>query len=108
MSGSGHLLDWLQRWYGSQCDGDWEHEWGVAIATLDNPGWSVKIDLEETDLADREYPRPQVVRSEHDWVMAWTSGKVFHAAWGRQLDRGSRPVQSLGGRERRAGDSIRP
>ncbi|MET9881195.1 immunity 53 family protein [Actinacidiphila glaucinigra] len=82
MSGSEHVLDWLQRWYGSQCDGDWEHEWGVAIGTLDNPGWSIKIDLEETDLADREYPRQQAIRSEHDWVMAWTAGKVFHAACG--------------------------
>ncbi|MFK0239099.1 Imm53 family immunity protein, partial [Streptomyces vinaceus] len=35
---------------------DWEHEWGVKIATLDNPGWTVEIDLEETDLEGREYP----------------------------------------------------
>ncbi|MFD0306132.1 Imm53 family immunity protein [Streptomyces sp. NPDC127119] len=21
-----------------QCDGDWEHEWGVKIGALDNPG----------------------------------------------------------------------
>ncbi|WP_264484699.1 immunity 53 family protein [Streptomyces longhuiensis] len=54
----------------------------MAIETLDNPGWSVKIDLAETDLADREYPRQQVMRSAHDWVMAWTSEKAFHAACG--------------------------
>jgi hypothetical protein len=29
----------LQQWYLAQCDGDWEHEWGVQIGTLDNPGW---------------------------------------------------------------------
>ncbi|MFE2849501.1 Imm53 family immunity protein, partial [Streptomyces scopuliridis] len=39
MSDSEPLLDWLQNWYTQQCDGDWEHEWGVKIATLDNPGW---------------------------------------------------------------------
>ncbi|MGW1432997.1 Imm53 family immunity protein [Streptomyces sp. NPDC002431] len=43
-------MDWLQGWYSAQCDEDWEHEWGVRINTLDNPGWSVRIDLEDTDL----------------------------------------------------------
>ncbi|MFE4959105.1 Imm53 family immunity protein [Streptomyces sp. NPDC056653] len=38
MSDAEPLLDWLQNRYAQQCDGDWEHEWGVKIATLDNPG----------------------------------------------------------------------
>ncbi|MFE0420974.1 immunity 53 family protein [Streptomyces sp. NPDC058953] len=82
MSEPEHVLDWLQSWYASRCDGDWEHEWGVKIETLDNPGWSVRIDLEETDLADREYPQQQVTRSEHDWVMAWTAERAFRIACG--------------------------
>ncbi|WP_046729438.1 immunity 53 family protein [Streptomyces humi] len=82
MSESVNVLDWLQHWYAAQCDGDWEHEWGVTIGTLDNPGWTVKISLEETDLADREYPRQQVTRGEQDWVMAWTSEKEFRIACG--------------------------
>ena len=82
MSGSEHVLEWLQSWYASQCDGDWEHEWGVRIETLDNPGWLVKIKLEETELADREHPRQRVTRDEHDWVMAWTSEQTFHLACG--------------------------
>ena len=43
-------IEWLQRWYASCCDGKWEHAYGVKIDTLDNPGWSLEIDLEETDL----------------------------------------------------------
>ncbi|WP_329274579.1 immunity 53 family protein [Streptomyces sp. NBC_00691] len=82
MAESENVLDWLQSWYGSQCDGDWEHEWGVAIDTLDNPGWTVKIDLAGTDLADREYPQRRVMRSEHDWVVVRTSEKAFHIACG--------------------------
>jgi hypothetical protein len=35
----------LQTWYQTQCDGDWEHQNGIRIETLDNPGWYVKIDL---------------------------------------------------------------
>ncbi|WP_239135544.1 Imm53 family immunity protein, partial [Actinoplanes derwentensis] len=27
-------LTWLQGWYATQCDGDWEHEYGVSIETL--------------------------------------------------------------------------
>ncbi|MGW5284370.1 immunity 53 family protein [Streptomyces collinus] len=82
MSGPEHVLEWLQSWYSSQCDGDWEHEWGVKVETTDNPGWFVKINLEETALADREHPRHQVTRGEHDWVMAWTSEQTFHVACG--------------------------
>ncbi|TJZ98306.1 immunity 53 family protein [Actinacidiphila oryziradicis] len=82
MSDSEPLLGWLQSWYARQCDGDWEHEWGVRIATLDNPGWTVEIDLEETDLEEREYPRQDVNRSTQDWVRTWTAEKTFHAACG--------------------------
>lgn len=46
------ILDWIQDWYQSQCDGDWEHDYGVKVATLDNPGWTIEIDLEGTVLED--------------------------------------------------------
>lgn len=82
MSGPEHVLEWLQSWYSSQCDGDWEHEWGVTVETTDNPGWFVKINLEETELADREHPHQRVTRDERDWVMAWTSEQTFHIACG--------------------------
>lgn len=82
MSGPEHVLEWLQSWYSSQCDGDWEHEWGVRVETTDNPGWFVKINLEETELADREHPHQRVTRDEHDWVIVWTSEQTFHVACG--------------------------
>jgi Immunity protein 53 len=33
------------------CDGDWEHSSGVSIGTIDNPGWSLDVELAETNLA---------------------------------------------------------
>ena len=42
----------LQEWYISHCNGEWEHFYGVNITTLDNPGWRLLIDLQETELAD--------------------------------------------------------
>lgn len=47
--------DWLMRWYRVQCDGEWEHEYGIEIGTLDNPGWSLKIDLRGTALEGRAW-----------------------------------------------------
>jgi hypothetical protein len=39
---------WLQEWYTQQCNDSWEHEYGVKIETLDNPGWLVTVDLAGT------------------------------------------------------------
>ena len=44
-----------QKWYAANCHGGWEHYFGVVIETLDNPGWLVKIDLEETTLDGKHY-----------------------------------------------------
>jgi hypothetical protein len=62
-------LQELQRWYQSQCDGDWEHCYGVKIDTLDNPGWSVTIELNETNLADRPFTELQRMEHETDWIV---------------------------------------
>jgi hypothetical protein len=40
-------LEWLQGWFTSRCDGEWEHERGVAIESCDNPGWWVRIDIDK-------------------------------------------------------------
>jgi hypothetical protein len=46
-------LEWLERWYEAQCRGEWAHDKGVNIQTLDNPGWLMKVDLQGTDLEGR-------------------------------------------------------
>jgi hypothetical protein len=33
-------------------------------------------------LADREHPRQQITRGEHDWMMLWTSERSFHTPCG--------------------------
>jgi len=47
----------LQTWYQAQCNGKWEHTCGVKIETLDNPGWSLTIDLAETNLSGRSFTK---------------------------------------------------
>lgn len=52
-----NIINWLEAWAEAQLDGDWEHEHGVQIAMLDNPGWSLTIDLinYESSLIDIPY-----------------------------------------------------
>ncbi len=42
------ILRKLQNWYAAECDGDWEHQYGIKIDTIDNPGWRVEIELNFT------------------------------------------------------------
>jgi hypothetical protein len=57
-------LAWLQEWYRSKCDGEWEHEKGIRIDTLDNPGWSVVADIGTV----AEFSAISEHRGEYDWL----------------------------------------
>lgn len=50
-----NILQRLQTWYAAQCNGDWEHQHGIRIESLDNPGWWIKIDLQGTNLAGKSF-----------------------------------------------------
>ncbi|MGD1914936.1 MAG: immunity 53 family protein [Phycisphaerales bacterium] len=58
----------LMRWYASQCDGEWEHEYGLGIESMDNPGWIVRIDLAYTGVEPAAIETLSKHRSEHDWI----------------------------------------
>ncbi len=76
-------LAWLQGWYADQCDGDWEHGFGVSIGTLDNPGWSLKIDLVDTPLSDAVFNRLER-EGDEDWFVCVVKDKTFEAHGGAQ------------------------
>jgi hypothetical protein len=77
------IVTWLQNWYEAQCDGDWEHQYGVEIGTLDNPGWTVKIDLTGTSLEDASFTTvDEAHRSEYDWMYCDVSDGCFQGAGG--------------------------
>jgi hypothetical protein len=58
----------LENWYSHHCDGTWEHQHGIRIETLDNPGWRLEIDLKGTPLILVHYADLGVERSATDWV----------------------------------------
>jgi len=76
------VLSWLQQWYASQANGEWEHVYGVEILTLDNPGWQIKIDLANTDLGDIGFEKVKVERTENDWIHCSVDDNVFKGACG--------------------------
>lgn len=73
------LLAWLQDWYERQCDGDWEHQYGVSIETLDNPGWGVKIDLRGTALDGQSLEWTRHDGSETNWFQYGVRNERFEA-----------------------------
>lgn len=78
----------LQEWYLFQCDGDWEHGFGVKINTLDNPGWTLDIDLEGTDLEEKVFVEhaygvgKDAEKSGDDWLVCKVNNGMFNAAGG--------------------------
>ena len=78
-----HNFQWLINWFKKHCNGDWEHTYGIRIGTLDNPGWSIKISINETELESKNFTELEINRSEEDWVFC------------RKKDNPRSPVQAL-------------
>ena len=77
-----NILKWLEEWYESNCDGDWEHQFGISIETLDNPGWLVKLNVNYTLYENIPFDDIEINRSEHDWVMLSKRGNRIECAGG--------------------------
>ena len=70
-------LEQIQHWYANNCNGLWEHSYGVRIDTLDNPGWELSVDLADTPWASLNVPRARKERSETDWIDFRVSDSKF-------------------------------
>lgn len=70
-------LGFLETWYRAQCNGYWEHAYGMTIETLDTPGWLVTIDLAETPLEDRSMEPLRQENSDKDWLVCTVERKRF-------------------------------
>lgn len=72
-------IEIISKWFLEQCDGDWEHEYGIKIETLDNPGWHITIDLQFTSLESLAIEE-RVDNSEDDWYFLEIKNNQFTAA----------------------------
>ena len=77
-----NILAWLQNWYQEYCDGEWEHGYRIRITTLDNPGWGLEVNLEDTKLEFQPFEKVSVERNENDWLYCFIENKRFNGAGG--------------------------
>jgi hypothetical protein len=75
-------LTWLQDWYVAHCNGEWEHRYGLAIETLDNPGWALRIDLAGTELQGAALEPVWHEAGEQIWWSCDVDGDQFIAHCG--------------------------
>ena len=83
-----NALQQLQDWYFAQCNGDWEHRYGVTISTLDNPGWTLEVDLTNTCLSEKPFAT-LTNDSDHsqNWIHCSIRDRKFVGACGpRKLE----------------------
>jgi hypothetical protein len=82
------VLQGLQEWYRSQCNDAWEHTYGVKIDTLDNPGWTLSVDLMKTGLQDKQFSRicrgaiADDLTQDEDWLVCEVKDNKFTGAGG--------------------------
>ncbi len=74
------MINWLQNWYLNQCDSDWEHDYGIRIETLDNPGWNIKIDLEETNVLLNKKEWQLFELANDNWVGYKIENNIYNAS----------------------------
>ncbi len=61
-------LFWLTEWFDSQCNGDWEHCYGIDIRNDSGSTWSLEIDIAYTELDNQLFDSFDIKRSEKDWA----------------------------------------
>lgn len=71
------MIEWLEKWYANHCNDSWEHDNGILIETIDNPGWCVSIDITGTILDGLEIPYSIREISENDWIGYSVLNNVF-------------------------------
>lgn len=77
----------LCAWFERQCADDWHEDRGITIDTLDNPGWSLKIDLRGTALELKIFENVKNEKSSCDWYVARRNGDFFESFGGpKNLD----------------------
>lgn len=74
---TGNLIE-LQKWYKSKCNGIWEHEYGLTIDTLDNPGWEVQLSGE----SGKKTLEIIIENSDEDWFCIKADESKFYGYGG--------------------------
>jgi len=71
-------LEWIQNWFSSQVNGEWEHHQGIQIESLDNPGWRVVIDLNQTSFESKKFEEIKIEEGI-EWASIRVTDGIFEA-----------------------------
>ncbi len=71
-----NLLKWLEEWHRDNAFGD-GYALDIKISTVDNPGWSVKIDLTDTKYDGISMDEIKEECSDDDWIFCKIENKIF-------------------------------
>ena len=84
------MIEWLEEWFRSMCDRDWEQENQVVvkfvIQSTGNPGWLIEVDLSETLLEGATFEMDTIDNSgewgsgNDDWWFVKVKDNKFKAA----------------------------
>ena len=77
-----NVITEIESWYKQQCNSSWEHQYGISLQTIDNPGWELKIDLLGTPYSELKMEPYYCERSESDWLFCKIESGVFYAYGG--------------------------
>lgn len=72
----------MQSYFVQNCDGEWEHEFGIEITTTDNPGWHVQIDVAGTKYEGVEIAKISEQRSPDDWLIIGIKDQILVGSGG--------------------------
>ena len=75
-------LQWLLKWFNSQCNGIWEASRAISIGTLDNPGWCLEVRLGQSILRDKPFVNVNREDSEDNWISCSIKNNLFLGAGG--------------------------
>jgi hypothetical protein len=78
-------LQRLQAWYAEQCNGSWEHECGVKIESIDDPGWRVRVGLRGTPLHAHDFTELERLHAGEEWVHCRVRNGCFEGYGGPQM-----------------------
>lgn len=70
---------WLQKWFNSYCNGDWEHGSGIHLKSIDHKTWDLTIELLDTQLDNKNFNEVKEQYTETDWFHCYVKNYKFEA-----------------------------
>ena len=74
------LLEFFSEWIFRNCDGLWEHSYGMKIESLDNPGFFVEFDIFKTNMEKINF-QEVIWESSSDPDSDWLECRVEGSKW---------------------------